>query len=81
MCGERLTGEGAAGAGREERTMKNAWGLVGTVAGYLGIVICAAAIAGRFYGEPLFLGYEARAWLLLGMASMLLGCWAKLEAK
>ena len=61
--------------------MKNAWNLLGTVGGYLGMAICVVAVAGRFYGEPTFLGFAARSVLLMGIASMVLGCWAKLEAK
>ena len=50
--------------------MKNAWNLLGTVAGYLGIAICVVAVAGRFYGAPAFLGFAARSVLLMGIASM-----------
>ncbi len=62
----------------EEQIMKNAWNLLGTVGG---MAICVVAVAGRFYGEPTFLGFAARSVLLMGIASMVFGCWAKLEAK
>jgi hypothetical protein len=81
MYGERLAGNDAVNAGREERNMKSVWSLLGTVAGYLGIAICAIAVAGRFYGEPAFLGFAASSVLLMGIAAMVLGCWAKLESK
>ncbi len=54
--------------------MKNAWNLLGTVGGYLGMAICVVAVAGRFYGEPTFLGFAARSVLLMGIASMVFGC-------
>ncbi len=73
--------DSASATTEEEQIMKNAWNLLGTVAGYLGMAICVVAVAGRFYGAPAFLGFAASSVLLMGIASMVLGCWAKLEAK
>jgi hypothetical protein len=61
--------------------MQNVLNQVGRYAGYLGILVCIAAVAGRFYGEPKFLGHAALSWIVLGIAFLVLGCWAKLEAK
>ena len=60
--------------------MKGILNLVGSVAGYLGIAVCLVAVAGRFYGEPEFMGFEASSVLNMGIAFMVLGCWARLEA-
>ncbi len=81
MLPARPAGNDVASAKTEEQIMKNAWNLLGTVAGYLGIAICVVAVAGRFYGAPTFLGFAASSVLRMGIASMVLGCWAKLEAK
>ena len=61
--------------------MKNILNQMGRYAGYVGILLCVAAVAGRFYGAPPFLGHAALSWLTLGIAFLVLGCWAKLEAK
>ena len=61
--------------------MKNVLNLVGSSAGYVGIAICIVAVAGRFYGAPTFLAFEASSVLIMGIAFMVLGCWAKLEAR
>ncbi len=61
--------------------MTNILNQVGRYAGYLGILLCVAAVAGRFYQAPRFLGHAALSWLVLGVAFLVVGCWAKLEAK
>jgi hypothetical protein len=78
---ERLAVNDVTSTKTEEQIMKNVWNPLGTVAGYLGIAICVVAVAGRFYGAPAFLGFAASSVLQMGIASMVLGCWAKLEAK
>jgi hypothetical protein len=60
--------------------MKNMLKRIGTAAGILGCVVCLAAVAGRFYGEPLFLGWAASHVLLLGAAILVFACWSKLES-
>lgn len=60
--------------------MKNAMKLTGTAGGYAGSVICLLAILGRFFGKPHVFGWDATNMLLLGMAVLLMACWAKLEA-
>lgn len=61
--------------------MKAKLSLLGTVAGLLGILICLASVAGRFYEEPMFLGFRAINVFIVGMGFMVLACLAKLEAK
>jgi len=60
--------------------MKHTFKLGGTVGGYLGTAICLVSIAGRFFGRPHVFGWDATNMLLLGMAVVLMACWAKLEA-
>ena len=60
--------------------MKKAFKLAGTVGGYLGVVVCALGIVGRFYGEPLVFGFAASNMLLLGAALLAFACWCKLES-
>ena len=60
--------------------MKKAFKIAGTVGGYLGTLVCAVAIAGRFYGEPAVFGWVASNVLLLGVAILAFACWSKLEA-
>ena len=61
--------------------MQHVLNQLGRYAGYLGVLLCIAAVAGRFYRAPAFLGHAALSWLVLGIAFLALGCWAKLEAK
>ena len=60
--------------------MKSAMKLSGTAGGYVGSAICLLAILGRFFGRPHVFGWDATNMLLLGMAVVLMACWAKLEA-
>jgi len=60
--------------------VKKAFKIAGTVGGYLGTLVCAVAIAGRFYGEPAVFGWVASNVLLLGVAILAFACWSKLEA-
>lgn len=53
---------------------------IGSVAGYVGIITCAAGVFGRFHGDYHFIGFQAADVFLMGVALMTLGCWAKLEA-
>ena len=60
--------------------MKNACKICGTVAGYLGALVCVIAVVGRFYGEPLVFGFAASNMLLLGATIAVFACWCKLES-
>lgn len=61
--------------------MKTTLNKLGTISGVLGILICLAAVAGRFYGEKAFLGFQAINVFIVGIAFLALACWIKLEAK
>ena len=54
---------------------------LGTISGVLGILICLAAVAGRFYGEKAFLGFQAINIFIVGIAFLVIACWVKLEVK
>ena len=60
--------------------MKPALKIVGSIGGLCGTAICAVAVAGRFYGNPHVLGWDASNLLLLGVAALAFACWSKLEA-
>jgi len=60
--------------------MNGAWTQIGKYAGYLGVVVCVAAVAGRFYGSKEFLGFQAINVFIVGVAFLAFGTWAKLEA-
>ena len=60
--------------------MKKALKLAGTFAGYLGAVVTAIAIVGRFYGEPPVFGWCASNLMLLGATILVFACWCKLES-
>jgi divalent metal cation (Fe/Co/Zn/Cd) transporter len=60
--------------------MKSVMKIAGVAGGYLGSVICLFSIGGRFFGKPVVLGWEASHILLLGIALVVMACWAKLEA-
>lgn len=60
--------------------MKCQLNCIGTIAGYAGIITCAAGVFGRFHGDFHFIGYQAADVFLVGVALMVLGCWAKLES-
>lgn len=61
--------------------MKTNLSRLGMVAGLLGVLICIAAVAGRFYEDPGFLGFRAINVFIVGIGFMVLGCLAKLEAR
>ncbi len=53
--------------------------LVGSLAGWLGALLCVAAVVARaMTKQPLF-GHELATYLQLGIAMMVFGCFAKLE--
>jgi hypothetical protein len=54
---------------------------LGTAAGWLGLAVCALAVAGRFYGERELFGFQAINFFILGVGALTAGCWAKLEAR
>jgi len=60
--------------------MKNALKMTGTVGGWLGSALSLVAISGRFIGKAHVFGWDASNLLLLGMAILMMACWAKLEA-
>ena len=39
--------------------MKGCLEKLGTIGGYVGAIICIAAVIGRFYGHPTFLSFNA----------------------
>ncbi len=51
---------------------------LGTYFGIAGLLACAGAIAGRFYGTPRVLGHKASSIFMVGIALMVMGCLAKL---
>ena len=58
--------------------------LLGSICGVLGIVLCFMAIFMRFRfgaGNPADIIIAPRNVLLLGIASMVAGCWLKLTAR
>lgn len=61
--------------------MKNVLNKLGTVFGYLGILVCLLAAAGYCYGDPTFRGLNATGIYIGGIGLIVTGCWAKLEAK
>ena len=61
--------------------MKATLSKLGTISGVVGILICLAAVAGRFYGEKMFLGFQAINVFIVGIAFLVIACWLKLEAK
>lgn len=54
---------------------------LGTAVGCLGLLICAVAVAGRFYGARELLGFQAINFFILGVGAITAACWAKLEAR
>jgi hypothetical protein len=62
-------------------TVKTTLNKLGSFSGFVGILICLVAVAGRFYGEPAFLGFQAINVFIVGIAFLILACWVKLEAK
>ena len=48
--------------------------------GVLGILICLAASAGRFYGAKEFMGFQAMNIFIVGVGLLVTACWARLEA-
>jgi len=61
--------------------MKSTLNKLGTVSGIVGILICLVAVAGRFYGEKVFLGFQAINVFIVGIAFLVIACWVKLEAR
>jgi hypothetical protein len=60
--------------------MKSGLKVAGMAGGYLGSIICLIAIGGRFFRSAQVLGWDASSVLLLGIAVVVMACWAKLEA-
>jgi hypothetical protein len=60
--------------------MKSMCKMIGSIAGYLGSVVCLAAVVLRFYGTPYVFGWAATHVLLLGAVILVFACWSKLEA-
>jgi hypothetical protein len=54
---------------------------LGTALGVLGLLVCAMAVAGRFYGERELFGFQAINFFILGIGAITTACWAKLEAR
>ena len=61
--------------------IKDLFGKGACVLGILGILVCLAAVAGRFYGAPSFLGFSAINVFIVGVGLISTACWAKLESK
>lgn len=62
-----------------ETKMNMLIGIVGNIAGVLGILACLIIGAIRLSGTYQFLGHEPMAWLVGGIALMVMGCLAKLH--
>jgi hypothetical protein len=54
---------------------------LGTVLGFAGLLVCAVAVVGRFYGGKELLGFQAINFFILGVGAIAAGCWSKLEAR
>jgi hypothetical protein len=61
--------------------MKTMLNKLGSISGFVGILICLVAVAGRFYGQPTFLGFQATNVFIVGIAFLALASWIKQEAK
>jgi hypothetical protein len=59
--------------------MKNVLNLFGSIIGSAGALLAVFAILARFAGYYIVLGSEARTWLMVGIALMVMGCLAKLH--
>ncbi len=60
--------------------MKGCLEKLGTIGGYVGAIICIAAVIGRFYGHPTFLSFNATHVFIGGVGIIAFTRWAKLEA-
>ncbi len=47
----------------------------------LGILICLAASAGRFYGAKEFMGFQAINIFIVGVGLLVTACWMKLDSQ
>lgn len=52
-----------------------------TLAGYVGLLVLIAGVAGRFYGEKPFLGIKAMNVYLVGVGVIVWAIWARLESR
>ncbi len=59
--------------------MDNMLGIVGNIAGALGILVCAVAGIFRLSGSFYVFGYEAQTLFIGGIALMVMACLAKLH--
>jgi hypothetical protein len=59
--------------------MKKFLNLFGSIIGSAGVLLAVFAIVARFAGYYIVFGSEARTWLLVGIALMVMGCLAKLH--
>ena len=55
--------------------------ILSTYVGYLGMIICLAAVVGRYYGKPYVLGFEASRLFLAGVGALVWACWLRLEVQ
>lgn len=53
--------------------------LAGTLLGLLGVFVMVVAVAVRLGGNYFLFGTEVRAWLIGGIALVVVGCFAKLH--
>ena len=60
--------------------MEKGLDLIGTLAGALGVVLCAAAAISRLSGVLSVAGSETVTWFVVGIAAVAIGCFAKLQA-
>jgi hypothetical protein len=61
--------------------MKAKLNLIGNVAALIGILVCLAAVIGRFVGAPQVGQFQAINVFIVGIGLMVLACLAKIEAK
>ena len=59
--------------------MDNMLGIVGNIAGALGVLVCAVAGIFRLSGSFYVFGYEAQTLFVGGIALMVMACLAKLH--
>lgn len=48
--------------------------------GGIGLLVCLAASAGRFYGTKQFMGFQAVNIFIVGVGLLVTACWLRLES-
>ena len=64
---------------RKERHLHRRLDSIGTALGLLGVLVVIASVVARLGGHYYLFGTESRAWLIGGIALMVMACLAKLH--